>query len=50
MELDELKLQITASLDVTAFMDILGIDLAYLVELLEDEIEEHKIELENAIR
>jgi DNA-binding ferritin-like protein (Dps family) len=38
---DELKLLIAAKLDVTDFLDIIGYDLADLLEVLGDEIEEN---------
>lgn len=46
--MEELKLLIPAKLDVIEFLDIIGYDLADLVEILEDEIEEHQIELISA--
>jgi len=45
---DELKLLINAKLDVTDFLDIIGYDLADLLDVLEDEIEEHKEKLMDA--
>lgn len=42
---DELKILIPAKLDVMEFLDIIGYDLADLVEVLGDEIEEHRQEL-----
>ena len=45
MDVDELKLNIAAKLDVTDFLDIIGYDLADLLEVLGDEIEEYKQEL-----
>lgn len=47
---DDLKYRIVAQLDVLEFLDIIGYDLADLVEILEDEIEENKSELERACR
>lgn len=41
----ELKYKIVAQLDVLEFLDIIGYDLADLVEILEDEIEENQEEL-----
>lgn len=38
---DELKLLIAAKLDVIDFLDIIGYDLADLLEVLGDEIEEN---------
>ena len=43
--MDELKQLIIHNLDVTDFLDILGYDLSDLVDLLEDEIEEHYSQL-----
>jgi hypothetical protein len=48
--MDELKALIVAKLDVLEFLDILGYDVADLVEVLEDEIEENQQELERACR
>lgn len=45
---DELKDLIVAKLDVIEFLDIIGYDVADLVELLGDEIEEFKQELHAA--
>lgn len=45
---DELKDLIVAKLDVIEFLDIIGYDVADLVELLGDEIEEFKQELYSA--
>ena len=45
MELNELKLLIAARLDVTDFLDIIGYELADLLEVLGDELEEHYQEL-----
>jgi len=42
---DELKYLISAKLDVIDFLDIVGYDLSDLLELMEDEIEEHRQEL-----
>jgi hypothetical protein len=50
MELEELKIEITHKLDVLEFLDILGYDVADLVEVLEDEIETNREELERACR
>jgi hypothetical protein len=47
---DELKDLIIANLDVVDFLDIIGYTLADLVEVLEDELEEHKSQLERATR
>jgi hypothetical protein len=48
--MDNLKELIVAKLDVLEFLDIIGYELADLVEVLEDEIEENKTELERACR
>ena len=45
---DELKLLIAAKLDVTDFLDIIGYDLADLLEVLGDEIEEYQTQLLDA--
>lgn len=47
---DELKLLIIHKLDVEEFLDILGYELCDLVDILDDEIEENKKELERACR
>lgn len=47
---DDFKYLIAAKLDVLEFLDIIGYDLSDLVEVLEDEIEEHAEELERACR
>lgn len=46
---DELKARIVAELDVLEFLDILSLDLSDLVELLEEQIEEAKPELNRAL-
>jgi hypothetical protein len=48
MTLDELKALIASKLDVVEFLDILGWTMFDLVEALEDEIIENKIELMKA--
>ena len=45
---DELKELISHKLDVIEFLDIIGYELADLVDILGDEIEEHKQELFSA--
>ncbi len=40
-DIDELKALIVAKLDVMEFLDILGMDVSDLVEILEEEIEEN---------
>ena len=47
---DDLKLLIAAKLDVIEFLDIIGFDLADLLEKLDDEIEEYSQELLAACR
>ena len=42
---EELKLLIAANLDVIDFLDIIGYDLADLLEVLEDELEEYQTQL-----
>lgn len=46
--MDELKLRIIACLDVTDIMDILGWEVADLVDELEDYIAENKEEFQRA--
>jgi hypothetical protein len=48
MQLEDLKLLIASKLDVAEFLDILGFEMFDLVEALEDEIIENKIELMKA--
>ena len=50
MNVDDLKLLIAAKLDVIDFLDIIGYDLADLLEVLEDEIEENIPQLVSACR
>lgn len=45
---DELKDLIVAKLDITQFLDILGYDLADIIDKFGDEIEEHRQELVSA--
>lgn len=42
---DELKALIVAQLDETQLLDLLGLDISDLVDLLEEQIEEAKQEL-----
>jgi hypothetical protein len=49
MNLDELKLLIASKLDVAEFLDIIGYTMFDLVEALEDEIIENKVELAKAV-
>ena len=49
-DIEELKVRIVHSLDVLEFLDILGLDLADLVELLEEEIENEYTQLDRACR
>lgn len=49
-DIEELKTLITHNLDVLEFLDILGISFAELVNILEDQIEEHHEELLFACR
>lgn len=48
MNLDDLKLLIASKLDVAEFLDIIGYTMFDLVEVLTDEINENKQELERA--
>jgi len=50
VKMDELKQLIIHNLDVEDLLDILGMDLADLVEKLEDEIEENFDELMKAVQ
>ena len=47
---DELKDLIAAKLDVTEFLDILGLELVEILDKFEDEIEDAKQELHRACR
>jgi hypothetical protein len=47
---DELKELIAAKLDVTEFLDILGLELTDILDKFEDEIEDTKQELHRACR
>jgi len=48
-DIEELKQRIVAGLDVLEFLDLLGLDLSDLVELLEEQIEESAPELHAAL-
>lgn len=48
-DIEELKHRIVAGLDVIEFLDILGLDISDLVELLEEQIEESYPELHAAL-
>ena len=47
---DELKELISHKLDVIEFLDIIGYELADLVDILEDEIEEHREDFVSACK
>ena len=49
-EIEELKLRIVAQLDEMEFLDILGYTIVDLVEVLEDELENHHAQLSAAVR
>jgi hypothetical protein len=49
-DLEELKARIIATLDVTDFLDIIGWELPDLLEVLEEQLEEHYDSLSNATR
>lgn len=49
-DLEELKLLIVHNLDVYDFLDILEIDLAELVDILEEQVEENYARLHAAVR
>ncbi len=48
-DIEELKALIVHNLDVLEFLDIIGMDLADLVEYFEEEIEEHQKVLRKAV-
>jgi len=48
-DITELKQRIISGLDEVELLDILGLDISDLVELLEEEIERSKPELERAL-
>lgn len=48
--LDELKDLIIHNLDVMEFLDILGVELADIIDKFEEEIEEHKEILLEAVQ
>ncbi len=45
---EELKQLVAAKLDVTEFLDSLGLELVDIVDRFEEEIEEFKVDLLNA--
>ena len=47
---DELKDLIVAKLDVTEFLDILGYDLADIIDKFEEEIHEYRDEFVSAVQ
>ena len=47
---EELKDLIAAKLDVTEFLDILGLELGDILDKFEDDIEDHQQELHRACR
>lgn len=49
-DIDELKQLIIHNLDVLEFLDILGLDMPDLVDVLEEEIEENYTRLHAACR
>ncbi len=50
MGLEELKQLIASNLDVTDFMDILGLDLADILDKFDDEINENFLEFQQAVQ
>lgn len=50
MNVEELKALIVHNLDVMEFLDILGLELSDLVELLEEQIEESASQLQRACK
>ena len=49
-DIEELKTRIIHSLDVVELLDILGLEIADIVDLLEEHIEEHHTRLDRACR
>mgnify|MGYP006136755221 CR=1 FL=1 len=49
-DLDDLKALIIAKLDITDLMDLLGLEMADIVDLLEEQIEEEYPRLQRACR
>jgi hypothetical protein len=49
-DMDELKALIIAKLDVIDLLDLLGMGIEDLVDLLEDELEENSVKLHKACR
>lgn len=49
-DIEELKTLIVANLDVIDFLDILGLEMADLVDILEEQIEEQRPQLIRACR
>ena len=50
MNVEELRALIVHNLDVMEFLDILGLELSDLVELLEEQIEESATQLQRACK
>jgi len=50
VELEELKQLIASTLDVTDFLDILGLDLVDILDKFDDEINENFLELQQAVQ
>lgn len=48
--LNELKARIVSAMDVTTFLDFLGLDLVDIIDLFDDEIENEKERLDRACR
>lgn len=46
---NELKEEVAAKLDVVEFLDIIGLDMHDLVELLEEYVQEYSEELKRAL-
>jgi hypothetical protein len=49
-DLEELKLLIAANLDVYELLDVLGIDMTDLCDILEEQIEENESQLRRIVR
>ncbi len=48
--LDELKALIASNLDVTDFLDILGYELVDILDKFDEEIEEHIVTIQQAVK
>lgn len=48
--LEELKARIVSAMDVTTFLDFLGLDLVDIIDLFDEELEENYSRLDRACR